>query len=87
MPPPLMSSATPPSTPTRLTSLSFSPLQLGTQDSLSTGGDTMGGSTSTLPSRSPGNVTCPPQSSWLPGLDQSSEAGVPPPLTLRLWTD
>lgn len=43
--PPPVSSATPPSTPTRLTGLSFSPLQLGAQDSLSMAGDTMGAST------------------------------------------
>ena len=78
LPRPPMSSATPPSTPTRLTSLSFSPLQLGAQDSLSMGGDVMGTSTTTPPQ--PFSWECGLPTMRAPGLrraglDQSSEAG------------
>lgn len=74
---PPMSSVTPPSTPTWLTFLSFSPLQLGAQDSLSV--EILWGHP---PPSSPaillGIWPAHHESSCLPGLDQSSQAGVPP---------
>ena len=71
-------------------SLSFSPLQLGAQDSLSMGGETVGTATTTPPQ--PFSRECGPPTMRAPGLgragpDQSSQAGAPLPLTLRLWTD
>lgn len=59
-PPTAHRNATPPSTPTWLTMVSFSPLQLDAQDSLSVAGDIMGASTPLFPSHSPGNMACPP---------------------------
>lgn len=86
VPIPLMSSTTPPSTPTQLTILSLSPLQLGAQDSLSMAGDMMGSSPPSSLAILLGIWPAHHESSCLPGLDQSSQAGVPPFLTLRLWT-
>lgn len=53
------------------------------------GGDIVGASASTPPQPFSWECGLPTMSkhSCLPGLDQSSQAGIPLPSTLRLWID